>query len=250
MPRYFLEVAYKGTRYSGFQIQENVATIQAEVERALKVLSRQEIELTGSSRTDAGVHALQNYFHFDSDREWTPRQLYSLNAIIEPDVVIKRITPVPDDAHSRFHATAREYNYHIYSKKDPFRDDRAYFFPYTLDTALLNQAAAILMEYRDFTSFSKRNTQVKTFLCSIEISQWHFNEDGTLYYHVKANRFLRGMVRGLVATMLKVGRGALSLDDFRKVIEAKDCSKADFSAPGHGLFLVAVHYPEGLLNNE
>lgn len=247
MPRYFLEVAYKGTRYSGFQVQENAITIQYEVERALQVLFRQPIALTGSSRTDAGVHALQNYFHFDSDILFKPQQLYNLNAIIAGDVVLKSITEVPAEAHSRFHAVAREYHYFLYDKKNPFLEDRAYFFPYTLNLDLLNEAAGIIKEYRDFTSFSKRNTQVKTFICDIQHSQWQEGPENTLYYHVKANRFLRGMVRGLVATMLRVGRGTLSLSDFRKVIEARDCGKADFSAPGHGLFLVAVHYPDSLL---
>lgn len=245
MPRYFLEVAYKGTRYSGFQVQENAVTIQSEVQRALQVMFRREFELTGSSRTDAGVHALQNYFHFDSEIQFQPRQLYNLNAIINNDVVIKNIIPVSDEAHSRFHAIAREYHYFVYAQKNPFLDDRAYFFPYTLDMELLNKAAEVIKEYSDFTSFSKRNTQVKTFICSIQHSQWQPGPDNTFYYHVKANRFLRGMVRGLVATMLKVGRGSMSLDGLRQVLEARDCSKADFSAPGHGLFLAAVHYPDG-----
>lgn len=246
MPRYFLEVAYKGTRYSGFQVQENAVTIQSEVQRALHVLFRQEIVLTGSSRTDAGVHALQNFFHFDMDAPFKPQLLYNLNAIIAGDIVLKNITEVPPDAHSRFNAVAREYHYFIYDRKDPFLEDRAYFFPYTLDSDLLNEAAKIVMEYSDFTSFSKRNTQVKTFICNIQHSQWQTGPNGTLYYHVKANRFLRGMVRGLVATMLKVGRGAVTLDGFREIIEARDCGKADFSAPGHGLFLVAVRYPDTL----
>lgn len=249
MPRYFLEVAYKGTRYSGFQIQDNTVTIQSEVQRALLVMFRREFELTGSSRTDAGVHALQNYFHFDSEIIFQPRQLYNLNAIVNSDIVIKNIIPVADDAHSRFQAIAREYHYFIYSQKNPFLDDRAYFFPYTLDMGLLNEAAAIVKEYSDFTSFSKRNTQVKTFICNIQHSQWQPGSDGTYYYHVKANRFLRGMVRGLTATMLKVGRGTLSLEGFRQVLEARDCSKADFSAPGHGLFLAGVHYPDGFFQS-
>lgn len=246
MPRYFLEVAYKGTQYSGFQIQENVATIQAAVEDALQVLLREKIELTGSSRTDAGVHALQNYFHFDREAGFRQQLLYNLNAIVPADIVVRNITQVPEEAHSRFQATAREYRYFIYNKKNPFLADRAYFFPYTLDLDALNEAAAIVRQYKDFTSFSKRNTQVKTFICDIHHSQWQREADDTLVYHVKANRFLRGMVRGLVATMLRVGRGTLTLEDFAHIIEAKDCSKADFSAPGHGLFLVAVHYPAEL----
>lgn len=242
MPRYFLELAYKGTAYSGFQVQENVPTVQSAVEKALQTILRTTVELTGSSRTDAGVHALQNFFHFDLPQILDPKVVYNLNAILPPDIAVKGLHHVADDAHSRFHATSREYRYHIYREKDPFLNDRAWFFPYHLDISLLNEAAAILKEYRDFTSFSKRNTQVKTFICDIQYSQWR-QEGKQLIYEVKANRFLRGMVRGLVATMVRVGRGNMTIEEFRKVIEAKDCSKADFAAPGAGLFLVKVNYP-------
>ncbi|RXK81479.1 tRNA pseudouridine(38-40) synthase TruA [Filimonas effusa] len=241
MPRYFLELAYKGTAYSGFQVQDNVVTVQSEVEKALQTVLRIPVALTGSSRTDAGVHALQNYFHFDFPHEIAPRLLYNINAVLPPDIVAKSLKQVADDAHSRFMATSREYRYHIYREKDPFLNDRAWFFPYKLELSLLNEAAGVLKEYKDFTSFSKRNTQVKTFICDIQYSQWH-EHDNQLIYEVKANRFLRGMVRGLVATMVRVGRGSMTIDEFRGVIEAKDCSKADFAAPGAGLFLVRVNY--------
>jgi tRNA pseudouridine38-40 synthase len=241
MPRYFLEVTYKGTAYSGFQVQHNAVTIQSAVEKALQVLLRDPISLTGSSRTDAGVHALQNYFHFDTPLELQEKLLYNLNAILPGDIAAKSLRRVADDAHSRFHAIAREYRYYIYRHKEPFLADRAYFFPYSLDLAALNTAAAVLMEYQDFTSFSKRNTQVKTFICAIQHSFWQ-EEGDTIIYNVKANRFLRGMVRGLVATMLRVGRGTLTIEGFRQIIEAKDCGKADFAAPPQGLFLVKVHY--------
>jgi tRNA pseudouridine38-40 synthase len=246
MPRYFLEVSYKGTAYSGFQSQQNANTVQAEIEKAIEVIQKEKVLMTCSSRTDTGVHALQNFFHFDYPGEINPHFVYKLNAILPDDIVIKALKSVPDDAHCRFDAVSRQYNYHIYRDKDPFIKDRAFFFPYKLDVQKLQQAAAILKEYTDFTSFSKRNTQVKTFECQIIESNWLL-QDGCLVYNVKANRFLRGMVRALTATMLKVGRGKTSIDEFRAIIEAKDCTKASFAVPAHGLFLIQVGYPKELI---
>lgn len=243
MPRYFLEIAYKGTNYSGFQSQKNANTVQAEVENAITTILKGKIVLTGSSRTDTGVHALQNYFHFDFDKILSSDFAYKANAVLPPDIVIKNITEVKEDAHCRFDAISREYNYYIYRQKDPFLKETAYYFPYKLDIEALQLAAAALKEYTDFTSFSKRNTQVKTFICKIEESKWILKGD-TLIYYVKANRFLRGMVRALTATMLKVGRGQLQINDFRNIIEAKDCTKASFAVPPHGLFLSKVNYPK------
>ncbi|HEX6223887.1 MAG TPA: tRNA pseudouridine(38-40) synthase TruA [Chryseolinea sp.] len=250
MKRYFLEVGYLGGRYSGFQVQENAVTVQWEVEKAMETLFRRPIGLTGSSRTDAGVHALQNYFHFDSEQEVPAASLYNLNAILPGDIVIKsmrEVIPGTDGnlPHARFTAQSREYRYYIYRAKNPFLADRAYFYPYTLDLGVLQQAAAIIPEYRDFSSFSKRKTQVKTFECNIMISEWE-EEEACIIYHVKGNRFLRGMVRGLVGTMLQVGRGKITLDGLREVIEKRDCTLADFAVPAHGLFLTAVDYPENI----
>lgn len=244
MPRFFLEVAYKGTAYSGFQKQDNAITVQSEVENALFVLYRKSVELTTSSRTDAGVHALQNFFHFDADIVIDEQQtLYRLNAILSRDIVIKKITQISDEAHSRFDAVSRSYEYRIHQKKAPFLTDRSFHYPYQLNVDDLNKAASLLFSYQDYTSFSKRNTQVKTFLCDIQKAEWKWIHEELIFF-VTANRFLRGMVRGLTGTMLKVGRGILSIDDFAKIIEAKDCSKADFSVPPHGLFLIQVSYPE------
>lgn len=241
MARYFLEVAYRGTAYSGFQSQENANTIQQEVEQAFRTLQRNAVVLTGSSRTDAGVHALQNFFHFDFESPLHPQFVYKINAILPSDIVVRSVQQVADDAHCRFDASSRVYDYFIYRSKDPFLEDRAWYFPYTLNMEALQEAAALLMRHHDFTSFSKRNTQVKTFECSIMESSWRQQQD-CLVYRVRANRFLRGMVRALVATMLQVGRGTLSLEDFRAVIDAKDCTRASFAAPAHGLFLVEVCY--------
>lgn len=274
--RYFLEVSYKGTNYSGFQSQKNANTIQAEVEKALTIIFRvpasplkgiegqydnipeqqvlirsgdddsrgngDSIRLLGSSRTDAGVHAVQNFFHFDYDGEINPGLLYKVNAILPPDIVVQKFIPVRLNAHCRFDAIFREYKYFIYGHKDPFLDDRAFYFPYKIDLELMQRAAGIIKECNDFTSFSKRKTQVKTFRSIINQSEW-IREGGCLIYHVKANRFLRGMVRALTATMLQIGRGKLSLDEFRNIIVARDCTQASFAVPAHGLFLVSVEFP-------
>ena len=242
MPRYFLELAYKGTDYSGFQLQDNANTIQAEVEKAFEILHKQKVILTGSSRTDSGVHALQNYFHFDYNESINAQFIYKMNAILPADIVIKKLTPVAGDAHCRFDAVAREYRYYIYRYKNPFLKERAFVFPYRMDIDLMQQAALVIKEYLDFTSFSKRNTQVKTFNCIIQESKWGMEGDCLVYY-VSANRFLRGMVRALTATMLRVGRGKISLNELRDIIEAKDCTKASFAVPPHGLFLISVNYP-------
>lgn len=247
MPRYFLEVSYKGSQYSGFQKQVNANTIQAEIERAFSVLQRDEIELTGSSRTDSGVHALQNFFHFDYDKQIHPQFLYKINAILPGDIVAIGIQQVPDDAHCRFGAISRAYQYFLYQSKDPFLEDRAYYYPYKIDLEKLNEAASVLMEYSNFSSFSKRNTQVKSFLCSIKQSEWTQKEK-LIVYNVTSNRFLRGMVRGLTATMLQVGRGKISIEDLRRIIEAQDCSEADFAVPAKGLFLIKVEFPETILS--
>jgi tRNA pseudouridine38-40 synthase len=245
MPRYFLEIFYKGTAYSGFQLQKNANTVQAEVEKAFKILQKEDVSMTGSSRTDAGVHALQNFFHFDFDESFHPHFLYKINSILSRDIVVTNIYPVQQKAHCRFDAVSRSYSYHIYQEKNPFLADRSYYLPYSLDFEKLEQSAAVVKLYTDFTSFSKRNTQVKTFVCSIEQSEWK-REGEEMIYKVTANRFLRGMVRGLTGTMLQVGRNKINIDQFKKIIEAKNCKLADFSVPGHGLFLTKVAYPASL----
>ena len=243
--RYFIEVAYKGTRYAGFQIQPNANSIQAEVEKALKIFFKEDIRLACSSRTDAGVHALSNYFHFDAislpSNEALDRSPYNLNAILPGDIVIKQIYQVQPTAHSRFDAISRSYRYSIYQTKNPFIIDSAYYFPYKLDIDKLQEAASVLIGLHDFTSFSKKNTQVKTFNCTILKSEWSLQSDCTIY-NVEGNRFLRGMVRGLVGTMLKVGTGKTTLDQFKNIIQNRDCTKADFSVPPQGLFLLKVKY--------
>lgn len=247
MSRYFIDLSYLGGRYSGFQAQHNANTVQAEVERSIEILRKEKIVLTGSSRTDTGVHALNNYFHFDTGLPLEPREfVYKLNAILPKDIAINRVIPVADEAHCRFDAMGREYRYVVYRKKDPFLQDRAFYFPYRLDIARMQAAAELVKGYTDFTSFSKRNTQVKSFECLIMESEWKVDGD-CLVYEVKANRFLRGMVRALTATMLKVGRSKISLEEFKLVIESRDCTRASFAVPAHGLFLMSVNFPAGYL---
>jgi len=242
--RYFLEVSYKGTNYSGFQAQKNANTIQAEVEKALFVLLKKQITLTGSSRTDAGVHALQNFFHFDWNENISIDILYKLNAILPSDIVGKNLIRVSDSSHCRFDAVNREYKYIIYNKKNPFLIDRGFYYPFRLDLEKMNDAAKIIKRNNDFSSFSKSKTQVKSFICNIYECEWIITDERLVFY-IKANRFLRGMIRALTSTMLKIGRKTLTLNDFQTIIDAKDCRKASFAVPAHGLFLISVNYTEG-----
>jgi tRNA pseudouridine38-40 synthase len=246
MARYFIQVSYKGANYAGFQIQKNANSVQAEVEKALKIFFKEDFTLTCSSRTDAGVQALNNYFHFNSEiipsKDKLNKIIYNLNSILPRDIVIKAIFSVANNMHARFSAKSRVYKYYIYGHKDPFQEDRAFYYPYSLEVRKLNEAAGLIKDCKDFTSFSKRNTQVKTFLCDIYTSRW-IKEDGLLIYEVEGNRFLRGMVRGLVGTMLRVGTGKTSISEFQEILIAKDSSLADFSVPPHALFLMDVRYP-------
>jgi tRNA pseudouridine38-40 synthase len=240
MPRYFIELAYKGTRYSGFQVQENANTIQAEVEKAFQTIHRQAVELTGSSRTDAGVHALQNFFHFDHQEGIHTQFIYKMNALLPKDISVKNLFSMPLDAHSRFDATSREYSYHIHSFKDPFLQATSLYFPYKLDMDLVNEASDLLRHQTNFFAFSKSNTQVKNFNCRIIKSEWTVGEQA-LTYHIEPNHFLRGMVRALTATLLKVGRHKLPMQEFQKLF--KEDRKAGYSVAAHGLFLTKVNYP-------
>jgi tRNA pseudouridine38-40 synthase len=246
MPRYFIEVSYHGASYAGFQKQQNAQTIQGEMEKALGIYFRSVFELTGSSRTDAGVHALQNFFHFDMeavlDQELLTKSVYHLNAILPAAIVLKRIFPVAGDAHCRFDAVSRTYEYALYREKDPFLQDRAWFYPYQLDLNRLNAAAREMLAHGNFESFSKRNSQVHTYNCTILESEW-IERDGMIIYRVTANRFLRGMVRGLTGTMLKVGRNKTDMATFRSIIDSRDASLVDFSVPPQGLILVKVTFP-------
>lgn len=242
MSRYFIEVSYDGAGFGGFQIQQNKETIQGALENALFTLYRQHIALTGASRTDAGVHAFQNFLHFDTDLIIEVKHIYNLNSILPNSIVIQGIYKVPNEAHSRFDAVKRSYIYKMHAIKNPFFEGRSWYYPYPVNFDLLQAAAYSLLNYTNFESFSKKNTSVNTFDCTITEAFW-VNELANPSFHISANRFLRGMIRGLVGTMLKVGRGQLTMEEWHAIIRSKNEQRVDFSTPAHGLYLSAIEYP-------
>jgi tRNA pseudouridine38-40 synthase len=252
MARFFIEVGYNGTDLCGFQIQDGQETVQSVVSAALQTVIKEPIALTGSSRTDAGVHAKQNFFHFDTEQTITPKHIYSLNAILPPTVVIHHIYAVAPQAHARFDALSRTYTYTVTTKKDPFLIDKAWHFPFPVLLETLQAMALELINHQDFEAFSKKNAGNKTNICAIEISSWQTISPSIFTYTVKSNRFLRGMVRGLVGTMLRIARQSPSkveaVEAFKSVILSKDPSLCDFCTPAKGLVLETVAYPIGSLN--
>jgi len=240
MPRYFIELSYRGERFSGFQIQENAVTVQSEVESAFAVLHRRPVSLTGSSRTDAGVHALQNYFHFD-DTGVHPQFVYKMNAILPRDIVIRALHEVPADAHSRFDAVSRRYLYRVHRFKNPFLQDRSLYYPYGLNRDAMQEAAAMIREQREFFAFAKSNSGVKHYECRLQLCEWEERGEEWLL-HIEGNRFLRGMVRLITGTMLRIGRGRMSLSELEELFTSGE--KAGFSVSAHGLFLVKVDFAE------
>jgi tRNA pseudouridine38-40 synthase len=246
MSRYVLQVMYDGRGFNGSQVQGSQPTVQRSLNEALSTLLREPVETFGASRTDQGVHALSNYYHFDTDADLDAHTAYQLNAILPTTVAVRALFHAAADFNVRFDAVSRRYRYRIYWCKNPFLFQRALHFPYRLDRSLLDATAAALKEYSDFESFSKRGTQTHSYRCSIIDSHWEGSGD-ELHYVVEANRFLRGMVRGLVGTQLRAARGKYGLEDFRRIIEAKDCSGADFSPKGWGLYLEEVRYEAGAL---
>lgn len=242
--RYFIECSYKGTNYCGWQIQENANTVQAEIEKALSILLKNSISITGSSRTDAGVHAIQQIAQFDVENETLNLEnlTYRLNKILPFDISIKHIFSVKDNYHCRFEATSRKYEYHISPFKNPFKRGLYYEFNQDLDLDLMNEASQILFQYLDFECFSKIKTDVNTFNCTITEARWEKRENDLLIFHIKANRFLRGMVRAIVGTLLEVGMGKLSIDDFEQIILSKNRKEAGRAVTAEGLFLMEVNY--------
>lgn len=244
--RYFITLSYDGTAYHGWQVQPNANTVQAELNRALTTLLRTDTPTTGAGRTDAGVSADMMVAHFDAAMLDAPQLCYKLNRLLPPDIAIRAIRPVRPDAHARFDATSRTYHYYIYREKDPFRRRRAAQFAFPLDFGRMNEAAAALLDYTDFTSFSKVHTDTKTNNCRIDHAEWTEIEPGLWRFEICADRFLRNMVRAIIGTLIEVGRGRLSHEQFRAVIERKDrCAAAD-SVPANALSLVGITYPEEL----
>jgi tRNA pseudouridine38-40 synthase len=246
MQRYVLEVMYDGTKFHGSQIQGDTPTVQLSINNALSTLFRTSIVTIGASRTDEGVHALCNYYQFDKEGDLQHDLLYKCNAILPGGIAVKRICKATNpEFNPRFDAIRRRYRYRIYHKKNPFLLDKALFYPFPLNISTLNETAAIIKEYTQFESFAKRNSQTKTFNCAIHDSYWE-QKDDELQFVVEANRFLRGMVRGLVCTQLTISRNGQAAD-MRTIIEARDCTKAFFNVAGYGLYLENIVYPNGSL---
>jgi len=243
--KYFIYLSYNGTRYHGWQIQPNALTVQETLNNALSTILQEEIETVGAGRTDTGVHASFFTAHFESlnnkldkDEKW----VYKLNGILPDDIVINKITGVSPDAHARFDALSRTYKYYINKKKDPFNREFSYLLYGQLDINKMNKVSLLLYDYIDFTSFSKLHTDVKTNNCRVSLVKWE-QTGNQIIFTIKADRFLRNMVRAIVGTLLEVGRGKLGIDEFRKIIESKDRSQSAASAPAHGLFLTNIEYP-------
>lgn len=242
--RYFLDLAYNGTNYHGWQVQQNAHTVQGEFEKALSKLLRQPIGVIGSGRTDTGVHAEQQLVHIDWEGVLDAEQLqFRLNALLPPDIAVKRIFPVHPKAHARFSARFRSYEYRICREKNPFLQKLCYVNTRALNVAAMNEAAALLLPWEDFECFSRVHTDVKHFRCTIKEAIW-VEEDNQLVFYIRANRFLRNMVRAIVGTLLEVGQARMSLEGFQQVLESRDRSRAGRSAPAQGLFLTKVEYPD------
>ncbi|MDT3403324.1 tRNA pseudouridine(38-40) synthase TruA [Mucilaginibacter terrae] len=266
LQRYFLELAYDGTHYHGWQVQPNAISVQQKLNEALAILLRQPVETLGAGRTDTGVHARQLFVHLDVQASQSPEggadamgseqssnspfkgsggrglRLESLNALLPHDIAVKRIIPIHADAHARFDATQRSYEYHIHFQKDPFKQNYSWQVKGKLDVEAMNKAADILMEYTDFSCFSKSNTQVFTNNCKIVLAKWIHHNDG-LVFHISADRFLRNMVRAIVGTCMMVGRREIEPEGIRTIIESKNRSNAGTSVPACGLYLTEVKYP-------
>lgn len=242
--RYFITLSYDGTRFHGWQVQPNGTSVQGELQRALSLILRQDIQVTGAGRTDTGVHARMMVAHFDTDAPVADcRQLaYKLNRLLPCDIAIERIEPVGDDMHARFSATSRTYYYYLHTTKDPFLRHYSCELHYPLDFRLMNEAAQMLLTYDDFGAFCKSHADVKTTLCHVTKAEWKQTSPTAWRFEITANRFLRNMVRAVVGTLIDVGRGRLTLSDFRKVIEGKKRTEAGESMPGHALFLVDIKY--------
>lgn len=241
--RYFITLAYDGTRYHGWQVQPNGDSVQAQLERALGTLLRRETPVTGAGRTDAGVHARRMVAHFDTSTPVDCEQLaYKLNRFLPRDISIYNIVRVSQDLHARFSATERTYHYYIHTAKAPFRRHYSCELHYQLDFEAMNRAAAALMDYDDFGAFCKAGADVKNTLCQVHRAAWHRESPTEWYFEISANRFLRNMVRAVVGTLIEVGRGRMTLAQFREVVEHGSRSNAGESMPAHALFLEEVRY--------
>lgn len=243
--RYFLQLAYNGAGFCGWQVQPNARSVQEVIETSLSTVFRRPVSIVGAGRTDAGVHARRMYAHFDTE---TPVRdvgalLRSLNHMCGRQIALQKLIEVPDDAHARFDATARTYKYFVTETKDPFFAELAWHVPYRLDYEAMNEAAALLLKTDDFTSFAKLHTDVKTNICKVTEAWWEPVSESKRVFTITADRFLRNMVRAVVGTLVEVGRGKISIGEFADIIRKKDRCAAGTSMPGHALYLWDVKYP-------
>tara|TARA_R110000868_G_scaffold77551_20_gene221951 strand:+ start:899 stop:1642 length:744 start_codon:yes stop_codon:yes gene_type:complete len=244
--RYFIELSYNGCAYHGWQNQPNAISVQEVIENALSTLLKDTISIMGAGRTDTGVHAKQMFAHFDYENAFDETDLvYKLNSFLPDDVSIHTIFKVKPDAHTRFHAISRTYLYRVSLKKNPFTINEAYYVRQFLDIEKMKAAAKVLFEYKDFQCFSKSNTDVKTYNCTIMKAEWVLLND-ELQFTIKADRFLRNMVRAIVGTMINIGLGKINIDDLHTIIKSKNRSEAGFSVPAHALYLIEVEYPNDI----
>lgn len=247
--RYFIQFSYFGKNYHGWQKQPNAITVQVILEDALSKITRAKIELVAAGRTDAGVHAKQMYAHFDIDKiEDTTDLIHRLNSLLPEDIAVQKCLPVQPDAHARFHASERSYEYHITKSKNPFLKDTAHYIIQSLDMEMMNRASQILLGKQDFECFSKSNTDVHTYMCDIKEALWVAENDKVIF-KITADRFLRNMVRAVVGTLLEVGTGKNSVDHVNTVLKSKDRSKAGVSVPAKGLYLTSIIYPKTIFSN-
>ena len=249
--RYFIELSYKGTNYHGWQVQPNAITVQELIDKAFSTVLRSKIEVVGAGRTDSGVHAEQLFAHFDYDKEFSIEKIiYNVNAVLPDDIVVYNIIKTADYAHARFDATGRSYEYRILLGRNPFLTKTTWQLPNgKLNIVKMNEAAEILLTYTNFKCFSRSNTDVNTYNCDVTRAEW-IQKKQLLVFHISANRFLRNMVRAIVGTMLEVGLGKTTIEEFKQIIEDKDRCSAGPSAPPQGLFLTRVTYPKTVFIHE
>ena len=241
--RYFIFLAYDGTNYHGWQIQPNACSVQGEIQRCLSTILRRETPIVGAGRTDTGVHARRMAAHFDSEEPIDCLQTaFRLNRILPPDISIERIISVDNSLHARFSATSRTYHYYIHTKKCPFNRGYSLETHYNLDFDMMNKAGEYLLSVKDFAAFCKAGSDVKTTLCDVRTAKWVEESPGNWYFEITADRFLRNMVRAVVGTLVDVGRGRLSMEEFKAVVESKKRTEARESMPAHALFLENVEY--------
>ena len=244
--RFFIDISYKGTAYHGWQEQNNAITVQQMINEKLSQLLRTETKCVGSGRTDTGVHAKQQIIHFDVEETLDlDRFLYKLNAVLPEDIAANEIRAVNKEAHARFDATKRSYHYYLHAKKTPFKKEQSFFFPHALDLESIEEGCKIFKQWTDFESFSKVKTEVNHFNCEIFEIEWQVEPNGYIFF-VSANRFLRGMVRAMVGTLLDIGIGKLTPGQLVTILEKKDRRAASRSVPPQGLFLSSVIYPNDI----